>query len=153
MGLRIEDPSFKVQPPRAKQPTPSRAKPPKALPKKRSEPRRTDAGHVTGGQKLVPIVTDQEYYQGMHLQPSFITGLRGTPDNPIVGMHVGNPGKGLKNDSELLPVEKSIHDDTHSKGITVILDWLRDKPELVIAILRSYARERYWMARDHQGKD
>lgn len=148
MGLRIEDPAFIVKPPRAKQPTPSRAKPPKPLPKKRAEPRRTDAGRVTGGQKLVPIVKDQEYYEGMHLEPCFITGLRGTPDNPVVGMHVGNPGKGLKNDSELLPALKSIHDATHQRGITAILDWMRDKPHLLIAILRAYAREKYWMTKE-----
>jgi hypothetical protein len=144
MGLRLTDPAFLVQGPRPKQPTPSRAKPPKALPKKRAEPRRVDAGHVTGGEKLHPIVKDQEYYEGMHLQACFITGLFGTPDSPVVGMHVGNPGKGLKNDSELLPALKIIHDATHVRGITAILDWLRDRPHVVLAILRAYARERYF---------
>jgi hypothetical protein len=148
VGLRIDDPAFLIKPLRPKQPTPSRAKPRKALPRTREEPRRTDAGHVTGGQKLVPIVTDDDYYQNLHAEPCFITGLRGTAQNPIVAAHIGNPGKGMKNDCECLPLTKSIHDDTHRKGITVILDWLRDRPNLVIAILRSYARERYWMAKD-----
>lgn len=148
MGLRIEDPAFIVKPPRPKQPTPSRAKPPKALPRKREEPRRTDNGHVTGGQKLVPIVTDHDYYTSRHTKPCFITGLYGTPQNPIVAAHIGNPGKGLKNDSEILPLTKSIHDDSHRKGITVILDWLYDRPALVIAILRAYAREQYWLEHD-----
>lgn len=144
MGLRIEDPAFLVKGPRPKQPTPSRAKPPKPLPRKREEPRRTDAGHVVGGQKLIPIVTDDDYYQSLHLEPCFITGLRGTYKDPVVAAHIGNPGKGVKNDAECLPLTKSIHDDTHQKGITVILDWLRDRPHLVIAILRAYARERYF---------
>lgn len=147
MGLRIEDPAFLVKGPRPKQPTPSRAKPPKALPKKRDEPRRTDAGHVTGGQKLTPIVKDQDYYEGMHLEACFVTGLKGTPQDPVVGMHVGNPGKGLKNDAELLPALKSIHDATHARGISAILDWLRDRPHVVLAILRAYARERYYITK------
>jgi hypothetical protein len=144
MGLRITDPSFLVQGPRPKQPTPSRAKPPKPLKKRREEPRRTDAGYVTGGQKLIPIVTDDEYYQGLHLDACFVTGLRGTPSEPVVAMHIGNPGKGVKNDAECLPALKIIHDATHQRGITAILDWLRDRPHLVIAILRAYARERYY---------
>jgi hypothetical protein len=144
MGLRITDPSFLIQGPRPKQPTPSRAKPPKPLKKKREEPRRVDAGHVVGGQKLTQIVKDQEYYEGMHLEACFITGLKGTPDNPVVGMHIGNPGKGLKNDADLLPALKSIHDGTHQHGITYIIQFLWDRPHLLIAILRAYARERYF---------
>jgi hypothetical protein len=144
MGLRLTDPAFLVQGPRPKQPTPSRAKPPKPLKKRREEPRRTDAGHVTGGQKLIPIVTDPDYIADIHLDVCAITGLPGTHSDPIVAAHVGNPGKGLKNDSELLPALKIIHDATHVRGITAILDWLRDRPHVVIAILRAYARERYF---------
>ncbi len=148
MGKRIVDPAFAVPPPRPRQPTPSRAKPKKPLPRKRETLRRTDAGHVTGGQKLTPIVKDQDYYTSLHLEPCFITGVRGTPGAPIVAMHIGNPGKGLKNDSECLPVLASIHNDTHQRGITAILGWLSDRPELLIAILRSFARERYWTVKD-----
>ncbi len=146
MGRRIEDPAFAVPPPRPRQPTPSRAKPKTPLPKKRETPRRTSAGHVTGGQKLTPIVKDRDYYTSLHLEPCFITGVRGTPSAPVVAMHIGNPGKGLKNDSECLPVLSSIHNDTHQRGITAILGWLSDRPDLLIAILRAFARERYFLA-------
>lgn len=144
MGRRIESEHFAVKPPRPKQPTPSLAKPKKPLPKKRAEPRRLDAGHVTGGQKLIPIVVDREYYETRHLEPCFITGLRGTPEMPVVAMHIGNCAKGAKNDAECLPALKIIHDQSHDKGITVILDWLRDRPHVLLAILRAYARETYF---------
>lgn len=141
MGLRFESPYFAVKPPRPKQATPSRAKPKKALPKKRDEPRVKTEGKVLAGQKLVRIVTDPDYIKYLHTLPGTFTGVYGTESDPIVAMHIGNPGKNLKNDAEALPERQSLHALTHGDGITAVLDHLRDKPKLVIAILRAYARE------------
>lgn len=144
MGARLTDPAFLIQGPRPKQPTPSRAKTPKPLPKKRAEPRRTDAGHVTGGQKLIPIVTDPDYIADIHSDVCAITGLPGTHSDPIVAAHVGNPGKGLKNDAESLPMLDSVHRGWHNHGPGFILDLLKSKPAIFLMIMRSYARERYF---------
>lgn len=147
MGLRIDDPSFLVRGPRPKQPTPSRAKPPKPLPKKRAEPRRTDAGVVTGGQKLIPIVTDPQYVADMHADACWLTGLKGTPSDPIVVAHIGNPGKGLKNDAESLAMLDSLHRAWHQKGNVVILAHLENNPNLLLALIRAFAREQYFSGR------
>lgn len=152
MGLRLTDPAFLVQGPRPKQPTPSRAKPPKPLPKKRAEPRRTDAGHVTGGQKLIPIVTDPDYIADIHNDVCAITGLPGTFKDPIVAAHVGNPGKGLKNDAESLPMLDSVHRGWHQKGPSYILDLLKSNPTIFLMIMRAYARERYFSERKQQDR-
>jgi hypothetical protein len=143
----MESPHFLVQPGRPKPPTPSRAKPAKPLPKKRKDPRRKAAGHVVAGQKLRPIVTDRAYLDGLREEPCVFTGLRGTADDPVEPMHVGNPGKNLKSDNEALPARHSIHDATHRDGITAVLDHLANKPDLLLAMLRAYARERYQLNR------
>lgn len=153
MGKRYDDPAFLIGPPRPKQPTPSRAKPAKALPKVRSKPRVTDGGKVLAGQKLVRIVTDPDYIVDLRDEPCEFTGLHASPDDPVEAMHIGNPGKGLKNDAEALPARHSVHALTHTKaGICGLLPFFERNPHLLIAVLRAYARERYERAHSNDAE-
>lgn len=168
MGKRIEDPAFLVQSGHRPAPPPTPAAKGKALgaakkavaklaarqkpiPRKRKgPPRRKTAGHVVGGQKLVPLIDDRQYLDDLRSEPCTFTNQRAVEGDPVEAMHIGNPGKNLKNDAEAIPALHSIHDATHRDGITAVLPYLKLNPDLLLAILRAYARERYQLNRATQ---
>jgi hypothetical protein len=146
MGKRIDSPYFAVQLGKPRPPAPSRAKPKKPLPKRRKGAARLKtAGKVVAGQKLRPLVEDRAYLDSLRDEPCFFTGLRGTPDDPVEAMHIGNPGKNLKSDDETLPARHSlVHHLTHLQGlIRILLPIFQQDPTLLVYLLRAAARERY----------
>lgn len=146
MGKRLNSEHFLVQLDKPRPPAPSRAKPKKPLPKRRKGGARLKtAGKVVAGQKLRRLVDDRTYLDGLRDEPCFFTGLKGTPDDPVEAMHIGNPGKNLKSDDESLPARHSlVHHLTHLQGLVkVLLPILAENPALLLHLLRCAARERY----------
>lgn len=164
MGKRIEHAAFLIQ---SGRPAPAVHAKPKALAavkkavakiavrkpiakRRKGPPRRKTAGHVIGGQKLRPLIEDRQYLDDMRADACTFTGQRATADDPVEAMHIGNPGKNLKSDNESIPARHSIHALTHSKGITAVLPYLENNPNLLLAMLRAYARERHALNRKDQ---
>lgn len=94
-----------------------------------------------------PPLRDRAYLDGLRLERCILTGLPAQPRDPVVPMHVGTLGKGIKIDDDCaLPILSSLHQLGHQKGEVSMLrehapdDVLRDA-------FRALARERYRRAK------
>lgn len=89
------------------------------------------------------IIRDPKYLAALREERCIVTGLYGTPDDPVEAVHIGTAGKGIKtSDDEALPIRHSIHAEMHRRGeMTVLRERLADG--ILRLFARAYARERY----------
>lgn len=135
--------------PARQKPLPRQSKP---IPKKAKRKKILTSGKLVRGHKFRPIVDDEQYGIDLRKEPCTFTGLYGTEDDPVEGMHIGNIGKGVKSDNEQLPARHSIHSASHTKKtLKVLIPYLEQNESLLRDILRAYAREKYAIAKAEQG--
>lgn len=75
------------------------------------------------------IVSDPAWIERLREMACVFTGMRSTPNESVVVMHIGNPGKGLKSDNEAWPALNRFHMLGHQKGEVAMIreyapDWL-----------------------------
>jgi len=97
------------------------------------------------------VVRDEKWLDQIRSQELLcaITGQPGRDDDPIVPMHIGVLGTGIKApDNEVLPALNSVHLRSHSqRGCTSShefwVETLSNDPRLLNDMVKAYAREYY----------